>query len=412
MLTLADFFCGAGGSSTGAAQVPDVQVSVAANHWSRAIETHSLNHPGAEHILADLSQIDPRVFPRTDLAWFSPSCTNHSAARGRLSYDEAAERSRATMWDVVRFSEHHAYDAVIVENVIDVCRWAPYRAWLDAMRSLGYLPHVVSLNSMHAGALGPAAAQSRDRFYAIFTRTPIDVAPSPYSRCPSCCAQVCGVQTWRRADRDPMVAGRYGRQYDFTCPTCHGIVEPEVLPASSIIDWSIPGQRIGERPKPLAPATRARVAAGIARYWGRGDTAFVAHLRGSAPTQIAGSHSPISDPMHTIAASGNHHALIMRNFTGGAEMTTPVSEPIRTITAAAHQSLITADDIEAAARDVDDAYFRMLEPAEAKNAMAFPAEYVLLGNRREQVKQAGNAVTPPAARDLVAAVVDTLGAAA
>lgn len=39
-------------------------------------------------------------------------------------------------------------------------------------------------------------------------------------------------------------------------------------------------------------------------------------------------------------------------------------------------------------------------------------QYVLLGNRREQVKQAGNAVTPPAARDLVAAVVDTLGAAA
>jgi DNA (cytosine-5)-methyltransferase 1 len=35
----------------------------------------------------------------------------------------------------------------------------------------------------------------------------------------------------------------------------------------------------------------------------------------------------------------------------------------------------------------------------------------MLGNKREQVKQAGNAVTPPAARDLVAAVAEALSAA-
>ncbi len=33
---------------------------------------------------------------------------------------------------------------------------------------------------------------------------------------------------------------------------------------------------------------------------------------------------------------------------------------------------------------------------------------MIKGNRREQVRQAGNAVTPPAARDLVAAIVDAL----
>lgn len=44
--------------------------------------------------------------------------------------------------------------------------------------------------------------------------------------------------------------------------------------------------------------------------------------------------------------------------------------------------------------------------------MAFPAEYVVLGNRREQFRMAGNAVTPPAARDLVWAVADTLRGAA
>lgn len=36
----------------------------------------------------------------------------------------------------------------------------------------------------------------------------------------------------------------------------------------------------------------------------------------------------------------------------------------------------------------------------------------VLGNRREQVRMAGNAVTPPAARDFVAAVVECMTGAA
>jgi len=34
MITMTDLFCGAGGSSTGAMQVPGVQVRTAANHWT------------------------------------------------------------------------------------------------------------------------------------------------------------------------------------------------------------------------------------------------------------------------------------------------------------------------------------------------------------------------------------------
>jgi DNA (cytosine-5)-methyltransferase 1 len=40
--------------------------------------------------------------------------------------------------------------------------------------------------------------------------------------------------------------------------------------------------------------------------------------------------------------------------------------------------------------------------------MAFARDYILLGTKREQVKQAGNAVTPPAARDLGMAVAEAL----
>ena len=133
MLTLTDLFCGAGGSSTGAEMVPGVEVVMAVNHWRLAVATHAANHPGTAHDCADISQVDPRRYPSTDLLWASPECTNHSIARGMsrrrqaearradlfgpLEADpppgeEAAVRSRATMWDVVRFAEHHAYRAI------------------------------------------------------------------------------------------------------------------------------------------------------------------------------------------------------------------------------------------------------------------------------------------------------------
>ena len=62
-LTLTDFFCGAGGSSTGAIAVPGVEVKVAANHWGLAVEVHNANHQNALHVQADISQYDPRLIP-------------------------------------------------------------------------------------------------------------------------------------------------------------------------------------------------------------------------------------------------------------------------------------------------------------------------------------------------------------
>jgi DNA (cytosine-5)-methyltransferase 1 len=526
-LTLTDLFCGAGGSSTGAVSVPGVEVRMAANHWQLAVDTHNTNHPDADHSCADLSQVDPRYFPTTDLLWASPECTNHSQAKGRKRIssqpdlfeqtlpDEAAERSRATMWDVVRFAEFHRYRAVIVENVTDAYHWPPFQAWLMAMQSLGYEHQLVFLNSMHAQATGAPAPQSRDRMYVVFHRTGDrrpDVAryQRPKSWCPGCDEVVAAVQTWKDQTK---TRGRYRQQYVYRCPNvkCRNqIVEPGWLPASSIIDWALPGQRIGDRAKPLAEKTRKRIAAGIARYWqpihleaaghtydaadpkhaqygqpgayyrawpideplktlhtieskalavpveGRDgkqampttkalrtattrlETAlvqpFIAELRGGGSTARS-----TTKPLATVTAAGNHHALVtpyyghstakpaseslptvttvdrhalvMRNNSSkgdGAEMTTPAWEVARTITTTAHQSLLTPGDLKAAEAQVDDVLFRMLEPREVIAAMAFPTEYVVLGTRREQVRMAGNAVTPPAARDLIAAVAEAI----
>jgi hypothetical protein len=50
----------------------------------------------------------------------------------------------------------------------------------------------------------------------------------------------------------------------------------------------------------------------------------------------------------------------------------------------------------------------MLEPAEIQASTAFTPSYRVLGSRRDQVRQLGNAVTPPAAKWLLPAAVDSL----
>ena len=126
-ITMSDFFCGAGGSSTGAIAIPGVRLVFAANHWKLAVDVHNANHPGALHAQKDISQYEPRLAPRTTVAWFSPSCTHHSVAQGKsrretgaqpdlfgeVLPDDAAERSRATMWDVVRYTEYHRYRGAV-----------------------------------------------------------------------------------------------------------------------------------------------------------------------------------------------------------------------------------------------------------------------------------------------------------
>lgn len=553
-LTVTDLFCGAGGSSSGLVAA-GYRVAIAANHWARAIESHQLNHPETDHSSADISQVTPAYFPRTDILWASPECTNHSVAKGvkrqraenaalfdfdgtRPLADEAANRSRATMWDVPRFAEYHQYRAIIIENVVDAYRWVQFPAWLLAMELLGYEHEIVWQNSMHAQAAGLPAPQSRDRMYVVFWRK--DAARRPnlgkWTRPRALClehGEIRAVQTFKKAER----WGRYRAQYVYRCPKCAVVVEPAWLPAASAIDWSIRGERIGDRKKPLAEKTRLRIQKGIERYWAplvvaaagntydsatRGGNYFRAYPTGAVmPTQSTtvqhglavpplvvnnvsgadearsrpagqpmptfvggGTHAsllvpvegrdgkvaaPIDGPMRTqstrnetgiafppflaqfrererltdparevlttivadganhalitplrnhgvtksslepidtVAANGNHHALVMRNNQGGAEMSTPATEPLRTVTTAGHQSLL--EPTAPISLDVDDAEFRMLEPHEIKVGMAFAADYVLLGNKREQVKQAGNAVTPPMARDLGYAVAEFL----
>jgi DNA (cytosine-5)-methyltransferase 1 len=50
----------------------------------------------------------------------------------------------------------------------------------------------------------------------------------------------------------------------------------------------------------------------------------------------------------------------------------------------------------------------MLEPEELKRAQSFPDEYVILGNKREQVKQIGHAVACNVAQWIAQRCVESL----
>lgn len=375
-LTMSDFFCGAGGSSTGAIMVPGVMVRVAANHSPIAVDIHNANHPNTDHSTADLHLEDPRFFPRTDIAWFSPECTKWTQAAGRQRpaieeglfadpwADDIAVRSRLLMFDVLRFAEYHRYDAMIVENVVDIAVSAKYALawteWQRQLRHLGYRYRVVSLNAMHSQMLGLPAPQSRDRLYIVCWRAgrpepQIEQALRPQAWCPRCGRMVESRQSWKNGRK----VGRYRAQYVYVHGDCGTVVEPGWLPAIAAIDWTVPGTPIGERARPIADKTRARVAAGIARYW---MEPFTAEVAGHTYERHPGVRTrAVGDPFGTFTTTNTRALLVpvegregkqaqpldipartqtTRNETGLVvpsggtwnDDATPVSDPLRTIT--------------------------------------------------------------------------------
>ncbi|MEV4557223.1 DNA cytosine methyltransferase [Kitasatospora sp. NPDC049285] len=309
MLTFTDLFCGAGGSSTGLVEA-GFELVLAVNHWRTALETHASNHRLADHLLADTSGLDMRRLPRTRVLWASPICTEISPAGGRRRIPEnqlslledgpvdaeAFVRTRVTATDVIRAVEVHRYDAVMVENVVEfVTDWPLFDWWLSGMTLLGYNHQIVSASSAHLG--GPdnlPAPQWRDRIYVVFTRKGIplpDLRITPRAYCADCGMDVDAVQSWRNGRK----VGKYRVQYDFRCPRTqcrHAVVEPYVRPAADIIDWSNLGQRIGDRPRPLAAKTIERIRRGLELFPDRASVLTLNHA-GHDGRAMAADEAPV-----------------------------------------------------------------------------------------------------------------------
>lgn len=412
-ITAIDLFCGAGGSSTGLVSA-GVRVMTAVNHWKLAIETHSTNHPNTDHDLTDIRLTHPKRYPKTDIFWASPECTNHSLAKGRkrknidqldlwgnTQVDPEEERSRATMREVVEFAQYHQYNIIIVENVIDIRYWAHYDHWLQDMINLGYEQKALYLNAQFFGV-----PQSRDRIYVVFWRKG-NKAPDLDFRPPAICekhGQVEAIQSWKKPEYQ---WGRFGsrRQYVYRCPQCAGEVMPFYVPAMCAIDWSLPSQRIGDRKHPLKPKTVERIKTGLKKFAGKAVVVDLGYAGGDRvtdtndplPTQttrqtlglttppfmvlISGSARPLllDETFHTIVAAGSQHALITPFVTSTNyfdDITRSVTDPLPTQTTAKKLALTLPPFLmqyygrEDASSSIDDPI--PVIPTERRHAIILP----------------------------------------
>jgi len=390
-LRFIDFFAGAGGQTIGA-EMAGMEPVLCANHWNRSVTTHGTNYPAVEHLIGDLSVLDPKLLPKGyfDVLVCSPECTMFSGAR---NYREAVremrpwdpkrgiERSRCTMWCPQRWAAYHRPLFVLCENVVDVSRWNQFAAWCDEWDTLGYHLHAYSLNAAFAGA-----PQSRDRIYLVATRKDLGLVeplqfPAP-CHCFSCETTVMGIQTWkpaaiRRAQRtgNPVgPVGKYGASWVFTCPTCQDTVSPYTLPAVYGIDWSIQAVKIGEREqhglRPLQSSTMDRAERGrrqlgvipqlvpldhpgqskgtrpmwlpYATQTGRQDVAMM--LPPGMQVDLRGTNQPrpLFSPLSTLAAAdgGFQHAFLMANMANNVPG--GVDEPVGAVTTGNRHYLVSS----------------------------------------------------------------------
>lgn len=413
-IQVVDMFCGAGGTSTGlyaAADELGIGVNLLAiNHWKIAIATHSVNHNHARHLCETLDSVDPRKIVlggRLHLMVASPECTHHSNARGGKPM---SDQSRASAWHVLRWAEALRVDNIIVENVREFMSWGPlgangrplknrkgetFQAFLTALRSLGYTVEHRILNAADYGD-----PTTRERLFVLARRgnKPVRWPEPTHTRTPS--AELFGqIQPWRAA--------------------------------REIIDWTIPGQSIFERKRPLADNTMRRIVAGLEKFGGPELEPFLIVLRGH------NAGRSLSRPMPAVTGHGAGAVVqpMLVQYYGNGQ-TTPTSAPLPTVTSKDHFALVepfvvnishsksagttrsvnkplptvvTTEEFALCAPQINgqrlDIRFRMLQPHELAAAQGFPKGYKFTGTREQQVKQIGNAVPTNLARALCRAML-------
>jgi DNA (cytosine-5)-methyltransferase 1 len=277
-LLVADLFCGAGGSSTGAEravkELGKTMILTCVNHWPVAIETHRRNHPTARHYLEDVSVAKPQeLVPEgyLDLLMASPECTHFSRARGGKPVND---QSRMNPWAVIRWLTDLDVRCLLVENVPEFVNWGPlggdskpidgkkglyFEAWIRTLWELGYHAEWRYLNAADYGD-----ATTRRRFFLIARKDDIPICwPEPtYSR-PGDIKLEGELPAWRAA--------------------------------REIIEWDKPGRSLLDDPwykkRPLSINTRRRIARGLQKYGGRFASLYI-DLLGLDAGESGGAGTP------------------------------------------------------------------------------------------------------------------------
>ena len=361
-----DNFAGGGGASEGIEQALGRSVDLAINHDATAIAVHTANHPGSEHAVADVWDIDPEQATNgmpVGLAWFSPDCRHHSKAKGGRPVSKSV---RGLAWVAARWAAKVKPRVIVLENVEEFLDWGPlikdaagktrpcpkrkgqtFNGFVRALKRHGYQVDWRTLRACDYGA-----PTIRKRLFLIARRDGLPIVwPTPTHADPKApSVQRRKLQPWRTA--------------------------------AECIDWSLPCPSIFGRKKPLTTATLNRIAKGVMRFVVEHQQPFIVKLnhtaayytpfRGQslleplqtittapgyalvAPTLIQTGYgerkgqSPrcldLQKPLGTVVAGGAKHAVVAaflaKHYTGvvGADL----RDPLPTVTTTDHNALVSA----------------------------------------------------------------------
>lgn len=279
-----DLFAGGGGASTGIEQAIGRPVDIAVNHDPEAVALHTVNHPQTQHYVSDVFEINPLMATRgmpVGLLWASPDCKHFSKAKGGKP---VSKRIRGLAWVVVKWAKAVRPRVIVLENVEEFQTWGPltddgmpcsqrkgetFEMWKAQLHALGYR---IEHRELRASDYGTPTI--RKRFFMV-----------------------------ARCDGLPIV---WPEQSHFAKPAKG---QKAWLPASEIIDWSIPCPSIFERTRPLAEATCRRIAKGVMRYVVDSANPFIVSIANWSGESMRSTDVPLS----TVTANpkGGHHAVVM-----------------------------------------------------------------------------------------------------
>ncbi|MFH1031103.1 MAG: DNA cytosine methyltransferase [Chloroflexota bacterium] len=302
---IADLFCGAGGTSTGAElairEIGGQMILVCVNHWPVAIETHKKNHPTARHYVEDVTVADPNKIVTEgylDLLCASPECRYYSRARGGKPVHD---QGRMNPWAVHRWLTSLNVRCLLVENVPEFMDWGPllfdgtpdpkgkglfFQSWVKALWEMGYKAEWRLLNAANYGD-----ATTRTRFFLIARNDGHSIVwPEPSHRENGAAEMFSELPKWRSA--------------------------------REIIDWNNTGRSLLDDPRylkrPLSEKTRKRIARGLEKFGGALAPYYI-RLLGLEPVM-----NPEGDK--------NEPFVLNRNGENGGARTHSIDSPLPTAT--------------------------------------------------------------------------------
>jgi DNA (cytosine-5)-methyltransferase 1 len=170
--------------------------------------------------------------------------------------------------------------------------------------------------------------------------------------------------------------------------------------SSLVMPWIIEMNKTGEA-KPSAETMSTITAGGINHALL--TSPLIVQNKGQSKSKPATQSMPAQTTMINNGIVSHQAWSSFIQYYYKSNQSSKLSEPIGTVTTNDRSYIVNYQKPR-----IEDCYYRMIKAPEVKASMAFDTDYIILGNSKEQVKQCGNAVTPPVQEWIIKQCVKSL----